>query len=306
MSLCLKPIDVKVGRLLAPAALNGILKVPCGNCQNCTINKKRILQNRLILESTVWKKSCHVALTYSDEHLPKPPYVDVKTTQLFIKKLRRRITKDNPFRKLRYFICGEYGFQGERIFNPHYHCILYGVDPIKDYESIATAWTTKGKKGKLKCDVEQLKPVELTPELTAYSCGYVAKKARDENNRWIDRDQAWIYKNIPKDKRPFANWSNGIGLEPVKLIKRQVKKFDNATFNTIRTNQKKYPLGRYLKQNIDGGDIGLLGCGCVIKNHIPYAQKIFNLWSGQQRFLEKSRRYVEPKIQRHSDERRKL
>lgn len=300
--ICLRPINVKVGRLLAPAAINGLLKVPCGNCQNCLINKKRILQNRLVMESCEWNTSCHVALTFNDDNLPKGSLIDVRTTQIFIKKLRRRIQKKDKFRKMKYFICGEYGFGGERIINPHYHAILYGLDAKEDFNAIATAWTNKNKK--LMCNLEQLKPVELTPELAAYSCAYVAKKAKDENNRWIDRDQAFIYKNFKKENRPFANWSNGIGLETVKKIKREVKKYENATFNTIRTGQKKYPLGRYLKENISGKDIGYLNSGCVIKGHIPYAEKILKLWQGQVKFLAKQKKY--PKVAKHNDERRTL
>lgn len=255
------------------------------------------------MESCMWDTTCHVALTFNDECLPPGGLINVETTQLFLKKLRYRLDKKEKFRKVRYFICGEYGFAGDRPWNPHYHAILYGVHPKEDYKEIAMAWTNKKK---LNCDIEQLKPVELTPELAAYSCGYVAKKARDENNRWIDRDQAFIYKHFKKENRPFANWSKGLGLKTAIHMKGKVKQYENKTFNTIRTGQRKYPLGRYLKSQIDGTDIGLLNSGCVIKGHVPYAEKLLNLYIGQQKFIQKQAKMKGKKIGKYSDERRKL
>lgn len=295
MSRCLSPINIKVGILKKPASKSGYAKVPCGYCINCKINKKRILQNRLVLESAVWEKSCHVALTFNDEHLPNPPYINVKTTQLFIKKIRRRISP------IKYFICGEYGFQGERVWNPHYHAILYGVDPVRDFEKIALSWTDKN--GELMCDIEQLKPVELTPELASYCCGYVAKKARTENNRWINRDQAFIYRNFPKENQEFANWSNGLGLEAIKKIKKEVVK-TGKTFNTIRSGDRKFPLGRYLKQFTEGSDYGNVKTGNFIRGYKPYNQELVEFFVNQEKMYDK--RMKGNKKLKYSTERRSL
>lgn len=303
MSLCLRPINVKVSRLLAPAAINGLLKVPCGNCQNCVINNKRILQNRLILEACSWSDSCHVALTYNDESLPRQPYIDVKTTQIFIKRLRYFINEKERYRKIKYYICGEYGFGGDRPWNPHYHAILYGVHHIDDWPQIAKAWT---KNKKLKCDMEQLKPVELTPELAAYACGYVAQKAKDENNRWTDRNQAFMYAHFPKEKLPFANWSTGLGLDAARKMKAAIKKYENISIKTVNTGKRKYPLGRYLKEFTDGTDICYLNSGGTIKNHIPYAQKIVNLKLSQMKFIYKLAKTREVRKGKYSTDRRTL
>lgn len=283
--LCIAPINVKVGILKKPAAKTGIAKVPCGTCINCRINQKRILQNRLILEACMWDHSLHVALTYSEEALPQPPFIKVEVMQNFIKKLRNRM--ETP---IKYYYCGEYGFEGNRIWNPHYHAILYGVNPVEDWPKIADSWTSgRGKNRIINCDIEQIKPVELTPELAAYSCGYVAKKAKNEDNRWLDDDYGFMYKNFPKDALPFAHWSNGLGSEPIKQIKEMVDQYDEE-FNTVRSNQRKYPLGRYLKK--------------FSEKDKTYARSILEFWIGQQKAFNKRGKSI--KAGKHDDSRRYL
>jgi hypothetical protein len=61
-----------------------------------------------------------VTLTYSDENLPVGNNLVPKDAQDFFKKLRHK-------KKIRYFLVGEYGHDGERTWNPHYHIALFGV-----------------------------------------------------------------------------------------------------------------------------------------------------------------------------------
>lgn len=292
--------------MLKAATSSGNLRVPCGSCENCMINKKRILQNRLVLESSVHDSSCHVGLTYNDDQIPNPPFINVRTTQLYLKNLRNEIKKEDPFRRIKYFICGEYGFNGDRPWNPHYHAILYNVDPVEDYEKLLRAWIDKDTK-KLRCDLEQFRPVPLTPELASYSCGYVAKKAKDANNRWCDDNYRFMYRNFPKENLPFANWSNGLGLEALNKIKRMVKKHKGVTAKGVRTAQKQYPFGRYLKEKLDSRSVARLESGMYINNYIPLSEKLLNLAVGQlkfQRQLEKTRKGVP--VQKFNDDRRWL
>lgn len=67
---------------------------------------------------------CFLTLTYSEEHLPENYSVDVRTVQLFLKRLR----KWSP-NKLRFFACGEYG---ETNLRPHYHALIFGEDFAND------------------------------------------------------------------------------------------------------------------------------------------------------------------------------
>lgn len=246
----------------------------------------------------MWDVTTHVALTFNDKNLPSPPYVNIRAIQLFMKKLRNRV----PVR-IKYYGVGEYGFGGTREINPHYHIVLYGIHPEKNFADIAESWTNSD--GQLKCDIEQLKPVELTPELASYVCGYVAKKGKDDRNRWIDRNQAKIYKLFPKQNQEFATWSNGIGKEAIKKIRQLVVKYDGE-FNTIRTGGKKYPLGRYLKQYSEGMPYANLKTGYYSEGYKSYAREIFDLALGQERAYHQRRNGKEQRKAKFNTERRSL
>jgi len=60
-----------------------------------------------------------LTLTYNDANLPANGSIDVRTTQLFMKKLRKHYGSG-----IRYFLCGEYGDQTNR---PHYHALIFGL-----------------------------------------------------------------------------------------------------------------------------------------------------------------------------------
>lgn len=73
-----------------------------------------------------------VTLTYEDSYLPRTddgtPIVDVRDTQLFFKRLRKKMNVYFPGQKIRYFLVSEYGPETLR---PHYHLILFNL-PIKN------------------------------------------------------------------------------------------------------------------------------------------------------------------------------
>ena len=62
-----------------------------------------------------------VTLTYDDKHLPDDYSVNVRTLQLFFKRLRKSLPH-----KIRYFACGEYGDLNLR---PHYHALIFNYSP---------------------------------------------------------------------------------------------------------------------------------------------------------------------------------
>lgn len=114
--------------------------------------------------------NCFITLTYDDKHLPADYSVDVRTSQLFIKRLRKFTGKN-----VRFFACGEYGEQSLR---PHYHYLIFNYRPndLKLYskknniplytsEKISTLWTygfhTVG---------------ELNSKTAAYTARYTMKK----------------------------------------------------------------------------------------------------------------------------------
>lgn len=109
------------------------LKIPCGKCQGCLIDKSRDWANRLLLEMQYHRSAYFVTLTYDEDHVPRSYYPDPETGeaqpsltlskrdfQLFMKRLRKRHVS-----LIRFFACGEYGPQ---TFRPHYHAIIFGLE----------------------------------------------------------------------------------------------------------------------------------------------------------------------------------
>lgn len=117
-------------------------------------------------------RSCALTLTYSPEYLPADGGLCMRDFQLFLKRLRKRVS---PVR-IRFFACGEYGKLGGR---PHYHCIIFGFCPddlvyshsddhgIKFYRSkfIADVW---GKGFIVVCR-------DVNPSTVPYLCKYMQK-----------------------------------------------------------------------------------------------------------------------------------
>lgn len=60
-----------------------------------------------------------ITLTYDPEHLPKNASLHLQDTQRFLKRLRKHLQP----KKIRFFLCGEYG---EKLYRPHYHAIIFG------------------------------------------------------------------------------------------------------------------------------------------------------------------------------------
>lgn len=115
----------------------GAIKIPCGKCRGCRASKTRAWADRMILELDHSKKACFLTLTYNDDHIPCRYNVTTgesvlslnkRDLTLFFKRLRKRF-KD---KEIRYYACGEYGSNTER---PHYHVILYGLEP-RDFQDL--------------------------------------------------------------------------------------------------------------------------------------------------------------------------
>lgn len=96
----------------------GIL-LPCGRCLGCALEKSRQWAVRCVHESQLHDDSSFITLTYAPEYLPDFGSLVKEHFQLFMKRFRKAI---EPI-KIKFFMCGEYGEQGER---PHYHALIFG------------------------------------------------------------------------------------------------------------------------------------------------------------------------------------
>lgn len=108
------------------------LYVPCGKCLNCRIARSREWAVRILHECKSYEKNIFVTLTYEPEKLPANGQISIKECQRFIKRVRKRLGD----RRIKYYMCGEYGEKNGR---PHYHAIMFGLG-LKDRKIIEESW----------------------------------------------------------------------------------------------------------------------------------------------------------------------
>jgi len=112
------------------------LSLPCGRCIGCRIERARQWAVRIMHEAKMHDENSFLTLTYAEE--PKGGTLVVDHCQAFMKRLRERVGRhcmrcgqmrrtcecpEFKLRKIRFFLCGEYG---EKLARPHYHAIIFG------------------------------------------------------------------------------------------------------------------------------------------------------------------------------------
>lgn len=117
--MCLFPITIRTHPKDKPS---DIVTVSCGNCLECLQARSREWAFRIVDECRSYDQNCFITLTYNNDNLPDDNSVSRREVQLFMKRLRKRLS---PL-KVRFFACGEYGSHYSR---PHYHIIIFGWFP---------------------------------------------------------------------------------------------------------------------------------------------------------------------------------
>lgn len=187
----------------------GHLRLPCGQCSGCRIDRSREWALRCSHEAATSSASCFVTLTYDQQHVPTDFSVKLRDWQLFMKRLRKRFGAG-----VRFFGCGEYGDQTAR---PHYHALLFGLDfPDKTYwckrgdHRVYTSEALEEVWGMGQCEVGS-----VTPASAGYVARYCTKKitgARaDDHYSRVSPIDGQTYRVAPE----FATMSlrPGLGLE---------------------------------------------------------------------------------------------
>lgn len=105
------------------------MKIPCGNCIGCRLERSRQWAIRCLHESSLYDDNCFITLTYNEENLPYGESLNKRDFQLFMKKLRKAIAP----KKIRFFACGEYGTNQDltnldTLGRPHFHAIIFNHD----------------------------------------------------------------------------------------------------------------------------------------------------------------------------------
>ena len=186
------------------------IKLPCGNCTGCRLEKSRQWAIRCMHEAQMHEHNCFITLTFDEQHLHerKNKYsVDVREFQLFMKRLRKRFGAG-----IRFYHCGEYGevcracaksrtyCKCERFYRsigrPHYHACIFGLDFVdKKLFSISPSGCPLYTSDAL----FELWPFgfhtigELTFESAAYTARYVMKKI---NGQMLDNEDEFGLKPV--------------------------------------------------------------------------------------------------------------
>lgn len=154
----------------------------CGRCDSCLLRRSQEWAARCLHEMHMHEENCFLTLTYSDLALPRDGNLNHTHIQLFMKKLRFVIAP----KKIRYFMCGEYGSKTDR---PHYHMLIFGYDfPDKTY------WRMCKRKIHRLYRSEQLERLwcyghseigSATYESAGYIARYIVKKIQQDADRSV-------------------------------------------------------------------------------------------------------------------------
>ena len=246
------------------------IKLQCGQCLGCRIEKSRQWAVRCLHEASLYSDNCFITLTYSTENLPEHGTLDKKHFQKFIKRLRKKFTGIEGVEKngkmtypIRYFHCGEYG---EKLQRPHHHACLFNFDfPDKEL------WSERDNVRLYRSEtLEKLWPFgystvgSVTYESAAYVARYIFKKVNGDRKEehytrinintgelvqlepeyitmsrrpgigkgWFDKYSSDVY---PKDFLTI----NGRKFKPPKYYDKIYDEINPEDFNEIKKHRRK-------------------------------------------------------------------
>lgn len=159
------------------------IKVPCGRCTGCRLERSRQWALRCMHESTLYSRNSFITLTYNPKSLPSNGSLQLRHFQLFFKRLRKKYGKG-----IRFFHCGEYG---EKNFRPHYHACIFNFDfddKILWKTNNGISLYTSQNLNNLWSDPDTNEPLgfctvgNVTFESAAYVARYIMKKITGEKS----------------------------------------------------------------------------------------------------------------------------
>jgi hypothetical protein len=194
--------------------------VPCGVCIGCRLAKTREWALRIVHELDYWKDGSFITLTYDDDNLPMNGSLVKSDLQKYFKRLRYSLDKEK--RNIKYYACGEYG---ENLFRPHYHAIILGLHPVKDYDLIHENW-----------NYGFVYIGSVTYDSAKYVTGYIQKKYNGEKAK----------ETYGSNEPPFQLVSKGIGKRFCEDNADQIVDNGSITFHG-----KHYSLPKYYRTLLD-------------------------------------------------------
>lgn len=113
------------------------IKIPCGHCIGCILDKARSWSDRMMLEYYTSGRGLFITLTYNNDHVPYgcDDYGVFRTYSLCkedLQKFLKRVRKRFEPRELKFYAAGEYG---PKTLRPHYHLVIFGLG-LEDFPDI--------------------------------------------------------------------------------------------------------------------------------------------------------------------------
>lgn len=214
MAHCIHPVSIHspyTFKLGQPWTYPKMIDVPCGKCFNCLENRKDDWKTRLKNEVSSRGHAYFCTVTYDEDHLPYDdngnPTFRYLDFQLFMKRLRKRISNIFIGFRISYFVVSEYG---DKTGRPHYHFLLFGLPRMKFYTFKRVSKHT-GKIG-LRTRVPDLESILLktwqngtrieacmaNPNCISYMVDYMLKP----DNRYPERMKPFYHMS----SRPFIGY----------------------------------------------------------------------------------------------------
>lgn len=220
----------------------------CGQCLPCRLNSRRKKSARVVLESYTEEKCSFFTGTYNDEYLPKTADGKFTLRPSHLRNFWKRLRNEFPPDTISYYAVGEYGHEGNRKWNPHYHAALFGVacdgvisrpNDVQCYCASCSLVRKVWKMGNITLD-------ELNETTANYICGYVEKKMTCKEDIRLE------------GRHPeFSRSSHGMGLSAVPAIAEALKskhgagafRYDDVPME-IYQGKKALPLDRYMREKL--------------------------------------------------------
>lgn len=205
----------------------------CRKCLPCRLNIAREKSVRAIHESKFYKNNIFLTLTYNEESLksPKLQYLDF---QLFMKRLRKHITKDitcpdlKKEMKISYMVTGEYGDKNKR---PHWHAIIFNYTPSDSKLKYTTDRDERVYTSELLTTMWSYGNIEFG-SVTLDSAGYVARYAAKKLAHGNDQDH---------DFHPIHKTSSKHALGKPWIEKYWKQTFDHGYITLPNGQKSKIP-----------------------------------------------------------------
>lgn len=228
--------------------VKGLHAFPCGQCDPCRANRKKLWTHRIHLESLNHEHNSFVTLTYLPDAEPLSPsnlgtLLPSHLTN-FLKRLRRSY---EPL-KLRYFAVGEYG---DASFRPHYHLALFGFPvchrrrtehrlstccPVCDL--LASCWDF---------GAVDSRPLEVGS--ARYIAGYVTKKmTKPDDERLKDRHPEFTRMSLKPGLGALS--MEDIAANLLSAEGGRVVALQEDVPTSLMMGSKPFPLGRYLRRKL--------------------------------------------------------